>query len=60
MCFINENYLLLQAYFQSIKILQSPNQIELNVVEFSVNIRINYRVYTQAFIGGIPAAIAER
>ncbi|KAK3533777.1 hypothetical protein QTP70_027346 [Hemibagrus guttatus] len=48
------------AYFQNIKILQSPKQIELNVSGFWVNILINYRVYTQAFIGGIPAAIAER
>ncbi|XP_053489947.1 laminin subunit alpha-3-like [Ictalurus furcatus] len=48
------------AYFQNIKILQSPGKTEMKVVRFSVNIRINYKVYTQAFIGGIPAAIAER
>ncbi|KAF4083188.1 hypothetical protein AMELA_G00137080 [Ameiurus melas] len=48
------------AYFQNIKILQSPGKTEMKVVRFSVNIGINYKVYTQAFIGGIPAVIAER
>ncbi|XP_046712935.1 laminin subunit alpha-3 [Silurus meridionalis] len=48
------------TYFQNIKILQSPDQTEMRVVEFAVNIRINYRIYTQAFIGGIPDAIAKR
>ncbi|XP_060735469.1 laminin subunit alpha-3 [Tachysurus vachellii] len=48
------------AYFQNIKILQSAKQVEMNVSRFWVNILINYRVYTQAFIGGIPEAIAER
>ncbi|KAI5626541.1 laminin subunit alpha-3-like, partial [Silurus asotus] len=47
-------------YFQNIKILQSADRTEMRVVEFAVNIRINYRVYTQAFIGGIPDAIAKR
>ncbi|KAM9461695.1 laminin subunit alpha-3 [Clarias gariepinus] len=48
------------VYFQNIKILQSPNKFEMKVVAYSVNIRVNYKVYTQAFIGGIPAVIAER
>lgn len=53
-------FFFLQAYFQNIKILQSAKQFELNVVGFSVNIRTNYKVYTRAYIGGIPAVIAER
>ncbi|XP_026792120.3 laminin subunit alpha-3 [Pangasianodon hypophthalmus] len=48
------------AYFRNIKILHSLDKTEIIVVDYSVNIVINYNIYNQAFIGGIPAALTER